>query len=275
MLDPSEGGVEVPSTLNPGKTAYLRYYVIENPQNELDEQFIESLYGLDTIGTLTEADKNIQQYLDIRLQKFCVLWNYLSQSTERCNSLFILSGTNKHDAQLHSVITFYCEKVGNKPTLIIDAFCSNQLLKKKVDNHGGRILFEAINQACKKMKIKQIDLEAVDEAIPWYLSKGFVHNFNKKDEGLTQMKKRVSWSSRSPWSSSPMKPVKKNVKVVKNPRKKPARKTSKVVKEPRSRAAKKTSKTSPVSPKKPVKKTSKKSHSSSSNRRFWDNFYAS
>jgi hypothetical protein len=140
------------------------------------------------------------------------------------------------------VITFYCEKVGNKPTLIIDAFCSNQLLKKKVDNHGGRILFEAIKQACKKMKIKQIDLEAVDEAIPWYLSKGFVHNMNKKDEGLTQMKKRISWSSRTPWSSSQMKPVKKTSKNVKVPRKKPVRKTSKNVKKPRSKPVKKTSK---------------------------------
>jgi hypothetical protein len=216
--DPSKGGVEVPSTLNPGKMAFLRYYVIENPQNELDEKFIETLYSLESIGTLTEADDNLQQYLDIKLTGLCKIWNYLSKSSEKYSSLFILSGTNRDDAQLHSIITFYCEQVRNKPTLIIDAFCSNQRLKNKVDNPGGRILFEAINQACKKMKIKQIDLEAVDEAIPWYLSKGFVHNLSKKDEGLTQLKKRISWSSRSPWSRSstpsPKKTVKKTSTVV-------------------------------------------------------------
>jgi len=100
-------------------------------------------------------------------------------------------------------------------------------------------LFEAINQACKKMKIKQIDLESLDEAIPWYLSKGFVRNFSKKDEGLTQLTKRVSWSSRTPFSSPIKYPASKTVrktvvrkrkrkterkKVRKTPRKKPRNK---------------------------------------------------
>ena len=215
--DPSQGGVAVPSTLNPGTTAYLRYYVIENPQNELDEKFIEALYGLDSIGTLTEADVNLQKYVDIKLTRLCAIWNYLSQSSDRNSSLFILSGTNSDDAQLHSMITFFCDQSGRKPTLVIDAFCSNQLLRNKIDNPGGRILFEAINQACKKMKIKQIDLESVDEAIPWYLSKGFIPNLKKKDVGLTHLKKRISWSSRTPWtisSSSPRKPVKKTSRAV-------------------------------------------------------------
>ena len=217
-IDPSQGGVAVPSTLNPGTTAYLRYYVIENPQNELDEKFIESLYSLESIGTLSETDYDLEKYLDIKLAGFCKIWNYLSGSSQKRSSLFILSGTTSDDVQLHSMITFFCEQVGRKPTLVIDAFCSNQLLKNKIDNHGGRILFEAVNQACKKMKIKQIDLESVDEAVPWYLSKGFAPNFKKKDEGLTQLKKRISWSSRSPWtmssSHSPAKPLKKTSKEV-------------------------------------------------------------
>jgi hypothetical protein len=228
--DPSKGGVAVPSTLNPGTTAYLRYYLIEKPQNELDKDFIDTLYSLDTIGTLTEADDNVLDVLDKKLNKdFCIILPYLSKSSKKYSSMFILSGTNHEDAQLHSIITFCCETVGKKPTLIIDAFCSNQLLKKKVDNHGGRILFETINQACKKMKIKQIELESVDDAIPWYLSKGFVHNVNKKDKGLTELKKRISWSSRSPWSrstSSPS-PKKKTTKVVSKNKPKISKKSNK------------------------------------------------
>lgn len=260
--DPSDGGVAVPSTLKPGTTAYLRYFLYDDPQNELDKKFIESLYDLDKIGELSYAslflkDLYVDRYLrsiyhdsshdssqDRSKNEYCIISHYLRKSIHNYSSLFIISGTNSYDAKLHSVITFYCEKVGNKPTLVIDAFCSNQREKKTVDNHGGRLLFEVINRACKKSKIKQIDLEAVDEAIPWYLSKGFVHNLNKNknENGLTDMKKRVSWSSRTPWSSSPMKPVKKTLKVVKVPRKKPARKTSKNVKKPRSKPVKKTSK---------------------------------
>lgn len=235
--DPSQGGFAVPSTLNPGTTAYLRYYVIENPQNDLDKKFIDTLYSLDNIGTLTEADVGMQLYLDIKLRSLCNIWNYLSKSSDRNSSLFILSGTNSDDAVLHSMVTFFCEQDGKKPKLVIDAFCSNQLLKNKVDNPGGRILFEAINQACKKMKIKQIDLESVDEAIPWYLSKGFVLNLKKKDAGLTHLKKRISWSSRTPWtmsSSSPRKPVKKTSRaVVSRVIRKEPRKT--VRKEPRTK----------------------------------------
>ncbi len=209
QIDPSYYGVEVPSTLNPGKKAYLQYFVVEKPQNELDEKFIETLYSLDNIGRLTDVYNDLHRYIETKLARFCPISKYLSESSKKYSSLFILSGTDRDNAQLHSMITFYCEKVGNKPTLIIDAFCSNQLLKNKVDNHGGRILFEAINQACKKMKIKQIDLDAVDEAISWYLSKGFIENPNKK-YGLTPMKKRISWSSRSPWSSRSMTPKKSN-----------------------------------------------------------------
>jgi hypothetical protein len=239
--DPSKGGVAVPSTLNPGTTAYLRYYLIEKPQNELDKDFIDTLYSLDTIGTLTEADNDVLDVLDKKLNKdFCIILPYLSESSKKYSSLFILSGTNHEDAQLHSIITFYCEKVGKKSILVVDAFCSNQLLKKKVDNHGGRILFETINQACKKMKIKQIELESVDHAIPWYLSKGFVHNVNKKGKGLTELRKRISWSSRSPWSRSSSSP--KNKKIPKKSTSSPKKKTTK----------KRTS-----SPKKPVKKTTK------------------
>ncbi len=203
--DPSEGGVAVPSTLNPGKTAYLRYYFIRNPKNQLDEKFIDTLLSLSKIGTLTESKENA---LASYLYQFCEIWDYMRNSMKLYNSLFIISGTNSDDAKLHSVITFYCKQVDNKPTLIVDAFCSNQQLKKKVENHGGRILFETINRACKKMKIKQINLDAVDKAVPWYLSKGFVQ-YNKTI-GFTQMTKKVSPRSRS--SSSPKKPVKKTSK---------------------------------------------------------------
>ncbi len=237
--DPSKGGVAVPSTLKPGTTAYLRYYLIEKPQNELDKDFIDTLYSLDTIGTLTEADDNVLIVLDKKLNKnFCIILPYLSESSEKYSSLFILSGTNHEDAQLHSIITFYCEKVGKKSILVVDAFCSNQLLKNKVDNHGGRILFETINQACKKMKIKQIELESVDNAIPWYLSKGFVHNVNKKGKGLTELRKRISWSSRSPWSwSSSSSPKKK--KITKKSTSSPKKKTTKVVSKVKQKISKK------------------------------------
>ncbi len=262
--DPSNGGVAVPSTLIPGTTAYLRYFIYESPENELDEKFIESLYSLDKIGELTYTSFDVKEnyvarYLrdisrdishdssqDRSKKQFCFISHYLRRSIHNHSFLFIISGTNRDDAKLHSIITFYCEKVGNKPTLVIDAFCSNQHEKKTVDNHGGRLLFEVINRACKKSKIKQIDLEAVDEAIPWYLSKGFINkNENENKNGLTHMKKRVSWSSRSPWSrsSSPMKPVKKTSKKTKKSKSSPKK------------PVKKTSKKSKSSPKKPVKKT--------------------
>ncbi len=220
-MNPANGGVPMQSTLYPDTLNYLRYYYIENVSSDLNKKFAEKIISLDGIGTVTKVDadvlENIVYKSGISYDHFCGFMNskYLFSSAgvkipksklntgesygkTDFNALFIISGTSDNNYLLHSVITFNVSlypKDNKSKILTVDAFCSYQKYDKDdrgVDNPGGRLLFEVVNRACKKMKIKRIDLEALEEAKPWYKSKGFEVNVSKSDSDY--LSKQISHS---------------------------------------------------------------------------------
>lgn len=204
-MDPSVGGIEVKSTLHPGKTAYLRYFFIDNEKSQMSTKFAETLQTFDEIGKLTIVTNAVLEKLKnqdtINFHNFCgyeMSTHYLFTSGTRNCCLFIISGTDAKNYKLHSVMTFKFEP----KNLFIDAFCANQINKSQIDNPGGKKLLDIVNKACKKLKIKRILLDSVHGALDWYKQKGFKNDKERYAFGLTSLRKKISWSSRSSSSTN-------------------------------------------------------------------------
>lgn len=207
LINTAKGGVAMESKLHPGFTNYLRYYYIENHSTELNKQFEKTIFSLDGIGTVTKVPVKLlddivhsDNYLN-----FCgpgMTSKYLFNSAgikkvSEYNVLFILSGIENQYFTLHSVITFNVElnKQKKQKYLTIDAFCSYQKQDandRGVDNPGGRMLMDVLNRACKKMKIKKINLEALSQAKSWYKKKGFDVDSSKSNSDF--LSKKISFS---------------------------------------------------------------------------------
>lgn len=198
FYDPTNGGVEMNSTMNPGTKNYLRYYYIENKKDWINHEFVKALEQMGGIGTITKATTRDYNHIlsqDVDYSDFCgdeMDSNYLYDSVQKNNVLFILSGTDDLTYILHSVITFTVEfgkgnnnKLNRK--LYIEAFCSYQKVDHAdvgVDNPGGRYLMNLIKNACKKSRINQIYLKSMPDAAEWYKKQGFKVSSNSDSDGL-------------------------------------------------------------------------------------------
>lgn len=221
-MNPANGGVPMQSTLYPDTLNYLRYFYIENVPSDLNTKFAKTIMSLDGIGTVTKVDADVLEHMvyknGVNHDNFCgknMNTKYMFSSAgvtipksklrtdesygkTNFNALFIISGASANYYLLHSVITFNVSlyhKDNKSKILTIDSFCAYQKQDKDdigIDNPGGRLLFDVINRACKKMKIKRIELDAIDEAKPWYKSKGFEVNISKSDSD--QLSKNISHS---------------------------------------------------------------------------------
>ncbi len=210
FYDPTNGGVEMNSTMNPGTKNYLRYYYIENKKDWINHEFVKALKQMGGIGTITKATTHNYEHIlkqAVDYSNFCggeMDSDYLYDSVQKNNVLFILSGTDDLTYILHSVITFKVEyvKQNNKniSRLNIDSFCSYQKVDPAdigVDNPGGRYLMNLIKNACKKSKINQIYLKSMPDATEWYKKQGFKVSSNSDSDSLYNSVFEVKFSPQS------------------------------------------------------------------------------